>query len=116
MFTTFKQIDMKKGKYLLFTIPCAILFLGVLDAQPANVPPSVPINRFVPFVNRVEAGDGTMPNVWGRQNSYLLETKNGIIIFDALRTVKEAEAINAMAAELGKPVLAVILTHAHPDK
>lgn len=106
---------MKKGRYFLFTVAGMVLFLEILHAQPGSVAPSMPINRFVPFVNRVEAGDGNMPNVWGRQNSYLLETKNGLIIFDALRTVKEAEAINAMAAELGKPVLAVILTHAHPD-
>jgi glyoxylase-like metal-dependent hydrolase (beta-lactamase superfamily II) len=106
---------MNKVKYLSVAFTFMTLIPEIIHAQSPTVPSSVPIKRFIPFVNRVEAGDGHMPNVWGRQNSYLLETENGIIIFDALRTVKEAEAVNAMAAELGKPVLAVILTHAHPD-
>jgi pyruvate dehydrogenase (quinone) len=69
---------MKKGKFLLFTFVCTSYFLGTLHAQQANVAPSLPINRFVPFVNRVEAGDGTMPNVWGRQNSYTFRAKMSI--------------------------------------
>ena len=82
---------MVKYSYLPFLF--LISLSEILYAQEPGIPPSVPINRFVPFVNRVEAGDGRMPNVWGRQNSYLLETEHGIIIFDGLRTVKEAEAV-----------------------
>ena len=48
-------------------------------------------------------------------NAYLIETRSGIIVIDALRTVKEAQALRAMIAAIGKPVLGVVLTHAHPD-
>jgi glyoxylase-like metal-dependent hydrolase (beta-lactamase superfamily II) len=106
---------MKKVKHAAFLLVFLISASNLLFAQSQTIASSISIDRFIPFVNRVEAGDGHLPNVWGRQNSYLLETRHGIIIFDALRTVKEATAINAMADELGKPVLAVILTHAHPD-
>ncbi len=85
------------------------------QSSPSGPAPSIPIRRFVPVVHRVQAGDGLMPMVWGRQNSYLLETRNGILIFDGLRTVTEANAVNAMIQNLHKPVLAVFLTHAHPD-
>jgi glyoxylase-like metal-dependent hydrolase (beta-lactamase superfamily II) len=85
------------------------------QSAPSEPAPSVTIRRFIPVVHRIQAGDGPMPLVWGRQNCYLLETKNGILIFDGLRTVSEASAVNDMIQNLHKPVLAVFLTHAHPD-
>jgi glyoxylase-like metal-dependent hydrolase (beta-lactamase superfamily II) len=50
-----------------------------------------------------------------RSNAYLVETEHGVIAVDALLTVSEARACRASLDALGKPLLAVLLTHGHPD-
>jgi glyoxylase-like metal-dependent hydrolase (beta-lactamase superfamily II) len=48
-------------------------------------------------------------------NAYLVETPEGVVAVDATLTVSDARALRARAEQLGKPVLAVLLTHSHPD-
>jgi glyoxylase-like metal-dependent hydrolase (beta-lactamase superfamily II) len=48
-------------------------------------------------------------------NSYLLETADGVLLFDANLLVSDARAIAARLAALHKPLLAAFVTHAHPD-
>jgi glyoxylase-like metal-dependent hydrolase (beta-lactamase superfamily II) len=48
-------------------------------------------------------------------NAYLVETATGLVAIDALLTVSESRAMRAAADALGKPLLAVLLTHSHPD-
>jgi glyoxylase-like metal-dependent hydrolase (beta-lactamase superfamily II) len=48
-------------------------------------------------------------------NAYLVETETGLVAIDGLLTVSESRAMRAAAAALGKPLLAVLLTHSHPD-
>jgi glyoxylase-like metal-dependent hydrolase (beta-lactamase superfamily II) len=48
-------------------------------------------------------------------NAYLTETDHGIVAIDAPLTVSESRALRARVASLNKPLLAVLLTHAHPD-
>lgn len=48
-------------------------------------------------------------------NSYLVETENGVVAVDAQLLVGEARALRAEFEALGKPLLAVLLTHAHGD-
>lgn len=50
-----------------------------------------------------------------RANSYLVETDKGVIAIDAQFTVSEAKAFRAKLDALNKPLLAVLVTHAHPD-
>src|SRR5262245_22653068 len=48
-------------------------------------------------------------------NAYLVETDNGIVVVDGTLTVSDSKALRAHIDALAKPVLAVLLTHAHPD-
>jgi glyoxylase-like metal-dependent hydrolase (beta-lactamase superfamily II) len=48
-------------------------------------------------------------------NAYLVETESGLVAVDALLTFSESRAMRHALEELGKPLLAVLLTHSHPD-
>jgi glyoxylase-like metal-dependent hydrolase (beta-lactamase superfamily II) len=48
-------------------------------------------------------------------NSSIIETQNGIIVVDAQFLVSEAQKLKQQIEQLGKPLLAVIVTHPHPD-
>jgi len=48
-------------------------------------------------------------------NAYLIESRNGVILIDSMLTVSDARLARARIAELGKPVLGAVVTHAHPD-
>jgi glyoxylase-like metal-dependent hydrolase (beta-lactamase superfamily II) len=48
-------------------------------------------------------------------NAYLVETTNGVVAVDGLLTVTAAKEMRAGLERLGKPLLAVLVTHSHPD-
>jgi glyoxylase-like metal-dependent hydrolase (beta-lactamase superfamily II) len=48
-------------------------------------------------------------------NAYLVETDEGVVAVDGTLTVSDGRALRARLEELGKPLLAVLVTHAHPD-
>ena len=48
-------------------------------------------------------------------SAYLVETAEGVIAIDALLRVSDARRLRAEVDRLGKPLLAVLLTHGHPD-
>jgi glyoxylase-like metal-dependent hydrolase (beta-lactamase superfamily II) len=48
-------------------------------------------------------------------NAYLVESDHGVVAVDATLTVSESKALRARLDRLGKPLIAVLLTHAHPD-
>ena len=48
-------------------------------------------------------------------NAYLVETDEGIVAVDGTLTVSDGRALRARLESLGKPLLAVLVTHAHPD-
>lgn len=48
-------------------------------------------------------------------NAYLVETEEGVIAVDGTLTVSDGRALRAQREALGKPLLAVLVTHAHPD-
>jgi glyoxylase-like metal-dependent hydrolase (beta-lactamase superfamily II) len=48
-------------------------------------------------------------------NAYLVETASGVVAIDGTLTVSSGRALRARVEELGKPQLAVLITHAHPD-
>jgi glyoxylase-like metal-dependent hydrolase (beta-lactamase superfamily II) len=47
--------------------------------------------------------------------AYLIESTNGVVAVDATLTRSESRALRARIDALGKPLLAVLITHAHPD-
>lgn len=48
-------------------------------------------------------------------NSYLIETENGVIVIDSSLTVSGGKSVRTKLESLKKPLLAIILTHGHPD-
>ena len=48
-------------------------------------------------------------------NAYLIETVNGVVAIDSTLTVNESKALRASLDSLNKPLLAILLTHPHPD-
>ena len=48
-------------------------------------------------------------------NAYLVETGEGIVAVDGTLTVSDGRALRARLDELGQPLIAVLVTHAHPD-
>jgi glyoxylase-like metal-dependent hydrolase (beta-lactamase superfamily II) len=47
--------------------------------------------------------------------AYLIESANGVVVVDATLTRSESRALRARIDALGKPLLAALITHAHPD-
>jgi len=78
------------------------LFLAVACARAA--PPVTPV------VHRFDAGEAGL-----YVNAYLVETPSGIVAIDATLTESSSKALRATLDSLGKPLLAVLLTHGHPD-
>ena len=48
-------------------------------------------------------------------NAYLIETDHGVVAIDSTLTVSESKALRSELDSIGKPLLAIILTHPHPD-
>jgi glyoxylase-like metal-dependent hydrolase (beta-lactamase superfamily II) len=48
-------------------------------------------------------------------NAYLVETPAGIVAIDGTLTVSDSRAVRAKLEAIGKPLLAVLVTHPHPD-
>lgn len=48
-------------------------------------------------------------------NAYLIETAQGVVAIDSTLTVNESKALRSELDSINKPLLAIILTHPHPD-
>jgi len=48
-------------------------------------------------------------------NAYLVETASGVVAVDSTLTVSNSRALRQRLERLGKPLLAVLVTHSHPD-
>jgi glyoxylase-like metal-dependent hydrolase (beta-lactamase superfamily II) len=48
-------------------------------------------------------------------NAYIVETEKSLVAIDATLTVSEARSFRQRIKALGKPLKAVLITHAHPD-
>ena len=48
-------------------------------------------------------------------NAYLVETESGVVAVDGLLTVSAAREMRTALDRLGKPLLAALVTHSHPD-
>ena len=84
------------------------LFLAAATACDSQDPTLEPIPE--PIVH-VHAADAAGIYV----NAYLIETENGVVAVDGMLTVSDGAALRASLDSLGKPLLAVLITHGHPD-
>jgi len=48
-------------------------------------------------------------------NGYIVEGRHGLVVVDSALTVSDTKALRARVDALGKPLLAILLTHGHPD-
>jgi glyoxylase-like metal-dependent hydrolase (beta-lactamase superfamily II) len=48
-------------------------------------------------------------------NAYLVETDRGVVAVDGMLTASDSRALRSRIDSLGKPLLGVLVTHAHPD-
>jgi len=48
-------------------------------------------------------------------NGYIVEGEHGLVVVDSALTVSDSRALRARVDALGKPLLAILLTHGHPD-
>jgi glyoxylase-like metal-dependent hydrolase (beta-lactamase superfamily II) len=48
-------------------------------------------------------------------NSYLVEAESGVVVVDTNLLVSDIEALRARLRALRRPLLAILVTHAHPD-
>lgn len=64
----------------------------------------------IPTIHTHASGEGGI-----LANAYLVETANGVVAIDALLTRSESRDLRSQVDALGKPLLAVLITHAHPD-
>jgi len=48
-------------------------------------------------------------------NAYIVETPRGVVAVDATLTETDSRSLRAKIESLGKPLLAVLITHGHPD-
>lgn len=48
-------------------------------------------------------------------NAYLVEGATGVVAIDSMLTVSDSRALRRSLEQLGKPLLAVLVTHSHPD-
>ncbi|MEO7729952.1 MAG: MBL fold metallo-hydrolase [Kofleriaceae bacterium] len=63
-----------------------------------------------PIVHQVAASDAGLG-----VNCYLVEGAHGVVAIDSALTISDGKALRARLDALGKPLLAVLLTHGHPD-
>ena len=64
----------------------------------------------MPLTHRIESRFGDTP-----VNSYLVEGEREVVAIDATLTVSGGRAVRERIEAIGKPLVALLLTHAHPD-
>jgi glyoxylase-like metal-dependent hydrolase (beta-lactamase superfamily II) len=62
------------------------------------------------LIHRFHATGGGTP-----VNAYIVESPSGAVVVDATLTVSDGRALRASVDDLAKPLLGVVITHAHPD-
>lgn len=48
-------------------------------------------------------------------NAYIIELEGSLVVVDATLTVSTSTALKVQTEQLGKPIAAILITHAHPD-
>ena len=48
-------------------------------------------------------------------NAFIIETDNALVVVDTMMIISDAALLRAFADKLAKPIIAIIITHGHPD-
>lgn len=68
------------------------------------------MGNFKPIIHRYEAKISDF-----FVNAFFVETENGVVAVDATLANTSSRELRCMLERIGKPLLAVLLTHGHPD-
>ncbi len=86
----------------------AVAGCGQAHAQPAGAAAGAVDPRIVSIGMYASTNPGSVNTFW-------VETSHGVVVIDGQRTISDAVRAVAQIRGLGKPILAIFLTHAHPD-
>ena len=86
------------------------IFAVLLGCCAAGWAPAAAADDALPRVHVYQSGEGGI-----FANAYLVETAHGVVAIDSTLTNSDSNALRAKLAALNKPLLAVLLTHGHPD-
>ncbi len=81
---------------------CALFLTGCTAAEKPAETQSAAISQF------------TQPG-FASVNSWLIETDEGIVLIDSQRVLSTGNKVARTIKKIGKPLLAIIITHPHPD-
>lgn len=96
--------------YVGVTVSPPLAPLAMLGTEAAALPPSATTRLAQSFaVSRF-----TVPG-HGSVNTWFVQGPDGMVVIDFQRDVNSAQAAIQQARAIGKPVRALLLTHAHPD-
>lgn len=109
----FKKINIGNLVFLLSFIILVALSLTLIVLN----------NRVTASEILLEKGNMSAPKIHTRMsgdkgifaNAYLIESQNGVVAIDSTLTVSESKALKSELDSINKPLLAIILTHPHPD-
>jgi glyoxylase-like metal-dependent hydrolase (beta-lactamase superfamily II) len=103
----------------------AVIAASMLMTSVINSIDLMPQQQYVFAQDKINVSSGTnatFPQIHnytssppGPVNSWIIETKNGVVIIDTQRTLSEAKNLKDEVTKINKPVLGVIITHPHPD-
>jgi predicted metal-dependent RNase len=106
--------------YKLAVIAASMLMTSVINSIDL-----MPQQQYVFAQDKINVSSGTnttFPRIHnytssppGPVNSWIIETKNAVVIIDTQRTLSEAENLKDEVTKINKPILGVIITHPHPD-
>lgn len=97
-----------------FTKPLLIA-LAVGVASPALAQDHLPSVQAGEKVTVISTDGVTLHTFHGISNSHIIETENELRMVDAQMLFPDAAKVQAYIATLDKPLVQVILSHAHPD-
>lgn len=112
---TFKKDSTGHHIFLLLFLSLVMLALTLIvsnypAAEAASEIPATEVNATAPKIHTHMSGEQGI-----FANAYIIESQNGVVVIDSTLTVNESKALRSELDSIDKPLLAIILTHPHPD-
>lgn len=92
------------------TTTAALILAGMLGCHSRSGGTGEPASSAPPRITQHASSEAGI-----LANAYLVENDDGVVVIDATLTVDEATALRGRVEATGKPLLAILLTHGHPD-
>lgn len=93
----------------LFNLLLVLFISNTVFTSGVRPDPSNGINDDIAIHTYASGADGIFAN------AYIIELESSLVLVDATLTVSTSTALKEQADSLGKPVVAILITHPHPD-